>query len=176
MVIVSLLKFTYSIHGHHFKSCPIIVFRILSSVPNWFYLSKVFTLPFVLTVNWYMCSFSNLKDRHFLYCEQPTMSYVSLPGTGWGWDHGSLCSPYAISSFCLKQSFSIALNPHKIPFHPLFLTVAVKIYWIFLYPAMSAYQKFYALEQDNWKDPLFLYGLGLCYYHYNAFEWWVIFF
>ncbi|XP_049875020.1 lysine-specific demethylase 6A isoform X1 [Pectinophora gossypiella] len=37
--------------------------------------------------------------------------------------------------------------------------------------AMSAYQKFYALEQDNWKDPLFLYGLGLCYYHYNAFEW-----
>ncbi|XP_038208082.1 lysine-specific demethylase 6A [Zerene cesonia] len=37
--------------------------------------------------------------------------------------------------------------------------------------AMSAYQKFYALEQDNWKDPLFLYGLGLCYYHYNAFDW-----
>ncbi|XP_073957966.1 utx histone demethylase isoform X1 [Choristoneura fumiferana] len=37
--------------------------------------------------------------------------------------------------------------------------------------AMSAYQKFYALESDNWKDPLFLYGLGLCYYHYNAFEW-----
>ncbi|VVC95527.1 unnamed protein product [Leptidea sinapis] len=37
--------------------------------------------------------------------------------------------------------------------------------------AMSAYQKFYALEPDNWKDPLFLYGLGLCYYHYNAFEW-----
>ncbi|CAG9132415.1 unnamed protein product [Plutella xylostella] len=36
--------------------------------------------------------------------------------------------------------------------------------------AMSAYQKFYALEQENWKDPLFLYGLGLCYYHYNAFE------
>ncbi|KPJ11733.1 Histone demethylase UTY [Papilio machaon] len=36
--------------------------------------------------------------------------------------------------------------------------------------AMSAYQKFYALEPDNWKDPLFLYGLGLCYYHYNAFE------
>ena len=39
--------------------------------------------------------------------------------------------------------------------------------------AMSAYQKFYSLKGDYWKDASFLYGLGLVYFHFNAFQWWV---
>uniref|UniRef100_A0A1B0CHJ8 Uncharacterized protein n=3 Tax=Lutzomyia longipalpis TaxID=7200 RepID=A0A1B0CHJ8_LUTLO len=39
------------------------------------------------------------------------------------------------------------------------------------YPkALSAYQKFYNLKSDHWKDTAFLYGLGLVYFHYNAFR------
>ncbi|KAK0180295.1 hypothetical protein PV327_005954 [Microctonus hyperodae] len=37
--------------------------------------------------------------------------------------------------------------------------------------AMSAYQKFYALKGDYWKDASFLYGQGLVYFHFNAFQW-----
>ncbi|XP_058124387.1 histone demethylase UTY [Anopheles coustani] len=37
--------------------------------------------------------------------------------------------------------------------------------------ALSAYQKYYALKADHWRDAPFLYGLGLVYYHYNAFRW-----
>ncbi|XP_046481518.1 histone demethylase UTY isoform X1 [Neodiprion pinetum] len=37
--------------------------------------------------------------------------------------------------------------------------------------AMSAYQKFYALKTDYWKDTSFLYGQGLVYFHFNAFQW-----
>ncbi|XP_020706791.2 histone demethylase UTY isoform X2 [Athalia rosae] len=37
--------------------------------------------------------------------------------------------------------------------------------------AMSAYQKFYALKGDYWKDVSFLYGQGLVYFHFNAFQW-----
>lgn len=37
--------------------------------------------------------------------------------------------------------------------------------------AMSAYQKFYSLKGDYWKDASFLYGQGLVYYHFNAFQW-----
>ncbi|KAL1390372.1 hypothetical protein pipiens_012395 [Culex pipiens pipiens] len=37
--------------------------------------------------------------------------------------------------------------------------------------ALSAYQKFYALKSDYWKDPAFLYGLGLVYFYKNAFRW-----
>ncbi|XP_055599994.1 uncharacterized protein LOC129749131 [Uranotaenia lowii] len=36
--------------------------------------------------------------------------------------------------------------------------------------ALSAYQKFYSLKTDHWRDPSFLYGLGLVYFHYNAFR------
>ncbi|KZC05153.1 Lysine-specific demethylase 6A [Dufourea novaeangliae] len=36
--------------------------------------------------------------------------------------------------------------------------------------AMSAYQKFYSLKGDYWKDASFLYGQGLVYYHFNAFQ------
>lgn len=40
------------------------------------------------------------------------------------------------------------------------------------YPkALSAYQRFFYLKTDHWKDPTFLYGLGLVYFHYNAFQW-----
>lgn len=36
---------------------------------------------------------------------------------------------------------------------------------------MSAYQKFFALEKEHWRDTTFLYGLGMVYYHYNAYRW-----
>ncbi|XP_049779837.1 histone demethylase UTY-like isoform X1 [Schistocerca cancellata] len=37
--------------------------------------------------------------------------------------------------------------------------------------AMSAYQKFFGLKSDYWKDANFLYGQGLVYFHFNAFQW-----
>ncbi|KAM4046824.1 lysine-specific demethylase 6A isoform 4-T4 [Anomaloglossus baeobatrachus] len=40
------------------------------------------------------------------------------------------------------------------------------------YPkALSAYQRYYGLQSDYWKNAAFLYGLGLVYFHYNAFHW-----
>nr|XP_014347121.1 PREDICTED: lysine-specific demethylase 6A isoform X2 [Latimeria chalumnae] len=40
------------------------------------------------------------------------------------------------------------------------------------YPkALSAYQRYYSLQPDYWKNAAFLYGLGLVYFHYNAFQW-----
>ncbi|XP_062040716.1 lysine-specific demethylase 6A-like isoform X3 [Lepus europaeus] len=37
--------------------------------------------------------------------------------------------------------------------------------------ALSAYQKYYSLQTDYWKNAAFLYGLGLVYFYYNAFHW-----
>uniref|UniRef100_A0A4W3IFH5 [histone H3]-trimethyl-L-lysine(27) demethylase n=1 Tax=Callorhinchus milii TaxID=7868 RepID=A0A4W3IFH5_CALMI len=40
------------------------------------------------------------------------------------------------------------------------------------YPkALSAYQRYYSLQSDYWKNAAFLYGLGIVYFHYNAFQW-----
>ncbi|XP_066543034.1 lysine-specific demethylase 6A isoform X2 [Hoplias malabaricus] len=40
------------------------------------------------------------------------------------------------------------------------------------YPkALSAYQRYYSLQSDYWKNSAFLYGLGMVYFHYNAFQW-----
>ncbi|XP_030432444.1 lysine-specific demethylase 6A isoform X8 [Gopherus evgoodei] len=40
------------------------------------------------------------------------------------------------------------------------------------YPkALSAYQRYYSLQSDYWKNAAFLYGLGLVYFQYNAFQW-----
>ncbi|XP_061735656.1 histone demethylase UTY isoform X2 [Nerophis ophidion] len=40
------------------------------------------------------------------------------------------------------------------------------------YPkALSAYQRYFSLQSDYWKNAAFLYGLGLVYFHYNAFQW-----
>ncbi|KAL6484961.1 hypothetical protein MHYP_G00070060 [Metynnis hypsauchen] len=40
------------------------------------------------------------------------------------------------------------------------------------YPkALSAYQRYYSLQTDYWKNAAFLYGLGMVYFHYNAFQW-----
>ncbi|KAM7041371.1 histone demethylase UTY-like isoform 5-T5 [Molossus nigricans] len=40
------------------------------------------------------------------------------------------------------------------------------------YPkALSAYQRYYSLQSDYWKNAVFLYGLGLVYFYYNAFHW-----
>uniref|UniRef100_A0A673JPC1 [histone H3]-trimethyl-L-lysine(27) demethylase n=1 Tax=Sinocyclocheilus rhinocerous TaxID=307959 RepID=A0A673JPC1_9TELE len=40
------------------------------------------------------------------------------------------------------------------------------------YPkALSAYQRYYSLQSDYWKNAAFLYGLGMLYFHYNAFQW-----
>ena len=36
--------------------------------------------------------------------------------------------------------------------------------------ALSAYQKYFKLAKSYWKDPAYLYGLGLVYYKYNAFQ------
>ena len=37
--------------------------------------------------------------------------------------------------------------------------------------AMSAYQKFRSLKEDYWNDANFLYGQGLVYFHFNAYNW-----
>ena len=37
--------------------------------------------------------------------------------------------------------------------------------------SLSAYQKYYSLSKEHWKDCCFLYGLGLVYYHFNAYVW-----
>ncbi|XP_059163060.1 histone demethylase UTY-like isoform X2 [Physella acuta] len=37
--------------------------------------------------------------------------------------------------------------------------------------ALSAYQKFHNVQPDYWKDAAFLYGLGLVYFHFNAYKW-----
>uniref|UniRef100_A0A673C669 [histone H3]-trimethyl-L-lysine(27) demethylase n=1 Tax=Sphaeramia orbicularis TaxID=375764 RepID=A0A673C669_9TELE len=40
------------------------------------------------------------------------------------------------------------------------------------YPkALSAYQRYFSLQADYWKNAAFLYGLGMVYFHYNAFQW-----
>uniref|UniRef100_A0A672PF23 [histone H3]-trimethyl-L-lysine(27) demethylase n=1 Tax=Sinocyclocheilus grahami TaxID=75366 RepID=A0A672PF23_SINGR len=40
------------------------------------------------------------------------------------------------------------------------------------YPkALSAYQRYYSLQSDYWKNAAFLYGLGMVYFHFNAFQW-----
>uniref|UniRef100_A0A8C2TK87 [histone H3]-trimethyl-L-lysine(27) demethylase n=1 Tax=Coturnix japonica TaxID=93934 RepID=A0A8C2TK87_COTJA len=39
------------------------------------------------------------------------------------------------------------------------------------YPkALSAYQRYYSLQSDYWKNAAFLYGLGLVYFHYNKWK------
>ncbi|XP_028401681.1 lysine-specific demethylase 6A-like isoform X3 [Dendronephthya gigantea] len=37
--------------------------------------------------------------------------------------------------------------------------------------ALSAYQKFFSIQGDYWKDAPFLYGLGIVYFHYGAYMW-----
>ncbi|XP_037958466.1 histone demethylase UTY-like, partial [Teleopsis dalmanni] len=37
--------------------------------------------------------------------------------------------------------------------------------------ALSAYQKYFELYPKNWKDTNFLYGLGMVYFHFNAYKW-----
>ncbi|XP_017470513.1 PREDICTED: lysine-specific demethylase 6A isoform X1 [Rhagoletis zephyria] len=37
--------------------------------------------------------------------------------------------------------------------------------------ALAAYQKYYQLCSKNWKNLPFLYGLGMVYFHFNAFRW-----
>ena len=37
--------------------------------------------------------------------------------------------------------------------------------------SLSAYQKYFGLCKEYWKDPAFLYGLGLVYFHFNSFVW-----
>ncbi|XP_013379409.1 lysine-specific demethylase 6A [Lingula anatina] len=37
--------------------------------------------------------------------------------------------------------------------------------------ALSSYQKYFNLQQDYWKNAPFLYGLGIVYFHFNAFQW-----
>ncbi|KAK5920389.1 hypothetical protein CgunFtcFv8_024205 [Champsocephalus gunnari] len=37
--------------------------------------------------------------------------------------------------------------------------------------ALSAYQRYFSLQTDYWKNAAFLYGLGMVYFHFNAFQW-----
>jgi len=37
--------------------------------------------------------------------------------------------------------------------------------------ALSAYQQYFALDSEHYKDLPFLYGLGLIYFHYSAYRW-----
>uniref|UniRef100_A0AAX7U8A6 [histone H3]-trimethyl-L-lysine(27) demethylase n=1 Tax=Astatotilapia calliptera TaxID=8154 RepID=A0AAX7U8A6_ASTCA len=37
--------------------------------------------------------------------------------------------------------------------------------------ALSAYQRYFNSQSDYWKNAAFLYGLGMVYFHYNAFQW-----
>uniref|UniRef100_A0A672IF11 [histone H3]-trimethyl-L-lysine(27) demethylase n=1 Tax=Salarias fasciatus TaxID=181472 RepID=A0A672IF11_SALFA len=37
--------------------------------------------------------------------------------------------------------------------------------------ALSAYQRYFSLQSDYWKNAAFLYGLGMVYFHFNAFQW-----
>jgi len=37
--------------------------------------------------------------------------------------------------------------------------------------ALSAYQKYFKLVKNYWKDATYLYGLGLVYFKYNSFQW-----
>ncbi|XP_057302437.1 lysine-specific demethylase 6A-like [Hydractinia symbiolongicarpus] len=40
------------------------------------------------------------------------------------------------------------------------------------YPkAMSAYQRYFGLSEEYFKDAPFLYGLGIVYFHFNAYQW-----
>ena len=37
--------------------------------------------------------------------------------------------------------------------------------------ALSAYQKYFKLAKNYWRDTAYLYGLGLVYFKYNTFQW-----
>lgn len=37
--------------------------------------------------------------------------------------------------------------------------------------ALYAYQKYFSLMEEHWKNSTFMYGLGLTYMHYNAYKW-----
>eukprot|EP00794_Sanderia_malayensis_P011278 gene11278-12458_t len=37
--------------------------------------------------------------------------------------------------------------------------------------AMSAYQRYFNLHEEYFKDAPFLYGLGIVYFHFNAYQW-----
>ena len=37
--------------------------------------------------------------------------------------------------------------------------------------ALSAFQKYFKLDKHHWKDTAFLFGLGLVYFHFNAYLW-----
>ena len=51
------------------------------------------------------------------------------------------------------------------------LSLTILIHYLLCFAAMSAYQKFFGLKSDYWKDATFLYGQGLVYFHFNAFQW-----
>jgi len=37
--------------------------------------------------------------------------------------------------------------------------------------ALSAYNKYYTICKEHWKDSAFLFGLGIVYYHFSAYHW-----
>lgn len=42
---------------------------------------------------------------------------------------------------------------------------------LYLYEdALSAYLEFESLNKDSWRNIQFIYGLAICYFHFNAFD------
>nr|XP_054483934.1 lysine-specific demethylase 6A isoform X11 [Agelaius phoeniceus] len=92
--------------------------------------------------------------------------------------------------FCQLGHFNLLLEDYpKEPIKELKLVISSQeqlySYFLFLFifnekqkpsqntpgSALSAYQRYYSLQSDYWKNAAFLYGLGLVYFHYNAFQW-----
>lgn len=52
------------------------------------------------------------------------------------------------------------------------ITISMPLIKMYSFLALSAYQMFYKTQAENhWQDTTFLYGLGLVYFHFNAFQW-----
>lgn len=71
----------------------------------------------------------------------------------------------------LLEDYSKGNRRSALSFCGWFCTTSVSMIRSPIFAAMSAYQKFYSLKGDYWKDASFLYGQGLVYYHFNAFQW-----
>lgn len=74
-------------------------------------------------------------------------------------------------TFCKLGHFHLLLEDYaKGKFYPNFYNFHRKL-TNFCHLALSAYQKYYKLCPEYWRNCSFLYGLGLVYYHFNAFRW-----
>lgn len=73
-------------------------------------------------------------------------------------------------TYCKLGHFHLLLEDFNKGLINNFFLIFIFLMVFFLLTALSAYQKFYSLKSDYWRDPQFLYGLGLVYFHYSAFR------